>query len=85
MLNISWPHHSRLLEEHESWTIVLQAALMVGEESGTPAPFDSEAKHSRYEPSLAVKDIGNSQVDDDCPAPRISNSTASRITSQSNP
>jgi len=33
----------RLLEEHEAKVKVLRAALVAGEESGTPSPFDSEA------------------------------------------
>jgi antitoxin ParD1/3/4 len=33
----------RLLEEHEAKVKALQAALIAGEESGTPAAFDSEA------------------------------------------
>lgn len=44
----------RLLEEHEAKVKALQAALIAGEESGAPAPFDSEAflgrmraKHTR--------------------------------------
>jgi antitoxin ParD1/3/4 len=31
----------RLLEEHEAKVRALQAALMAGEESGKPAPFDT--------------------------------------------
>lgn len=44
----------RLLEEHEAKVAALQAALMAGEASGTPAAFDSasfltrmRAKHVR--------------------------------------
>ena len=44
----------RLLEEHETRVKALQAGLIVGEESGQPAAFDSEAflkrmqaKHAR--------------------------------------
>ena len=33
----------RLLEEHEAKVRALQAALIEGEESGPPAPFDNEA------------------------------------------
>lgn len=33
----------RLLEEHETKVRSLQAALVAGEESGAPAPFDSDA------------------------------------------
>jgi antitoxin ParD1/3/4 len=33
----------RLLEEHEAKVKALQQALIDGEESGPPAPFDSEA------------------------------------------
>jgi antitoxin ParD1/3/4 len=33
----------RLLEEHEAKVKALQEALIEGEESGPPAPFDSEA------------------------------------------
>ena len=33
----------RLLEEHEARVKALQAALIAGEESGPPAPFDGEA------------------------------------------
>ena len=33
----------RLLEEHEAKLKALQAALIAGEESGEPAPFDSES------------------------------------------
>jgi len=44
----------RLLEEHEARVKALQDALIVGEESGQPAPFDNDAflkrmrtKHAR--------------------------------------
>jgi antitoxin ParD1/3/4 len=44
----------RLLEEHEAKVRALQDALIAGEESGPPAPFDNEAflqrmraKHAR--------------------------------------
>jgi antitoxin ParD1/3/4 len=44
----------RLLEEHEAKVKALQSALIAGEESGPPAPFDNEAflqrmraKHAR--------------------------------------
>ena len=44
----------RLLEEHEAKVRALQEALIAGEESGPPAPFDNEtflkrmrAKHVR--------------------------------------
>jgi len=33
----------RLLEEHEAKVRALQQALIEGEESGPPAPFDNEA------------------------------------------
>ncbi|CAA7624636.1 type II toxin-antitoxin system ParD family antitoxin [Magnetospirillum sp. SS-4] len=33
----------RLLEEHEAKVKALQDALIVGEESGAPVPFDNEA------------------------------------------
>ena len=33
----------RLLEEHETKARALQAALIAGEQPGTPRPFDSEA------------------------------------------
>ncbi|HEY5817530.1 MAG TPA: type II toxin-antitoxin system ParD family antitoxin [Mesorhizobium sp.] len=33
----------RLLEEHEMKVKALQAALIAGEESGAPTPFDSQA------------------------------------------
>ncbi|MDL2207169.1 type II toxin-antitoxin system ParD family antitoxin [Desulfovibrio sp. OttesenSCG-928-M16] len=33
----------RLLEEHEGKQKALQQALLAGEESGTPAPFDGAA------------------------------------------
>ena len=33
----------RLLEEHEARVKALQAALIEGEQSGEPVPFDSEA------------------------------------------
>jgi len=33
----------RLLEEHEAKAKALQAALIAGEESGPPAPFDNKA------------------------------------------
>ena len=33
----------RLLEEHEAKVKALEAALIAGEESGEPRPFDSEA------------------------------------------
>jgi antitoxin ParD1/3/4 len=33
----------RLLEEHEVKVKTLQAALIAGEDSGPPAPFDGEA------------------------------------------
>jgi antitoxin ParD1/3/4 len=37
----------RLLEEHDVKLKALQSALIAGEESGEPAPFDSEAFLSR--------------------------------------
>ena len=33
----------RLLEEHEARVHALENALVVGEKSGTPVPFDSDA------------------------------------------
>jgi len=33
----------RLLEEHEARVRALQSALIAGEESGPPAPFDNKA------------------------------------------
>ncbi len=33
----------RLLEEHEARVSTLQSALLMGEESGAPAPFDNTA------------------------------------------
>lgn len=37
----------RLLEEHEAKVKALQEALVVGEESGEPRPFDNEAFKAR--------------------------------------
>lgn len=37
----------RLLEEHETKVKALQQALIVGEESGTPEPFDFDAFNAK--------------------------------------
>ena len=37
----------RMLEEHEAKVKALQDALIAGEESGPPAPFDNEAFQQR--------------------------------------
>jgi antitoxin ParD1/3/4 len=37
----------RLLEEHEAKVKALEAALLEGEESGEPQPFDNEAFKAR--------------------------------------
>lgn len=43
----------RLLQEHEAKVKALEAALIEGEESGEPQPFDSEAflarMHAKYD------------------------------------
>lgn len=43
----------RLLEEHEARVKALQDALIAGEKSGTPQPFDFDAfiKHRQTEPA----------------------------------
>lgn len=43
----------RLLEEHEAALEALRAALIEGEESGSPQPFDSEAFLARMHASPA--------------------------------
>jgi antitoxin ParD1/3/4 len=45
----------RLLEEHEAKVKALQAALIAGEESGAPAPFDSKAFLKRMRTKHATK------------------------------
>ena len=45
----------RLLEEHETKVLTLQDALIAGEQSGTPRPFDSEAFLSRMHAKHAAK------------------------------
>jgi antitoxin ParD1/3/4 len=45
----------RLLEEHEAKVRALQDALIAGEQSGTPRPFDSEAFLSRMHAKHAAK------------------------------
>ncbi|MEZ5715389.1 MAG: type II toxin-antitoxin system ParD family antitoxin [Paracoccaceae bacterium] len=39
----TWSASLRLLEEHEAKVKALEAALIAGEQSGEPQPFDSEA------------------------------------------
>ncbi|MFT0545302.1 type II toxin-antitoxin system ParD family antitoxin [Allopusillimonas ginsengisoli] len=48
----------RLLEEHEAKVNALQNALIAGEESGEPQPFDSEAFLARMHVKHAHKDAG---------------------------
>lgn len=48
----------RLLEEHETKVRALQDALIAGEQSGTPRPFDSEAFLSRMHKKHAAKHAG---------------------------
>ena len=48
----------RLLEEHETKVRALQDALIAGEQSGTPRPFDSEAFLSRMHAKHAAKHAG---------------------------
>ena len=48
----------RLLEEHEAKVKTLQAALIKGEESGEPQPFDGEAFLARMHAKHAVKNAG---------------------------
>ena len=45
----------RLLEEHETKVRTLQEALVAGEQSGTPHPFDIEAFLSRMHAKHAAK------------------------------
>jgi antitoxin ParD1/3/4 len=45
----------RLLEEHETNVRALQDALIAGEQSGTPRPFDSEAFLNRIHAKHATK------------------------------
>ena len=48
----------RLLEEHEARVKALQDALIAGEESGDPRPFDSEAFLARMHEKHVAKDAG---------------------------
>lgn len=48
----------RLLEEHETKVRALQDALIAGEQSGAPRPFDSEAFLSRMHTKHAAKHAG---------------------------
>lgn len=45
----------RLLEEHEAKVKALQDALLQGEQSGTPRPFDFEAMKARKRAALEGK------------------------------
>ena len=45
----------RLLEEHETKVKALQDALIVGEESGEPQPFDFDAFKARKRASFKAK------------------------------
>lgn len=45
----------RLLEEHETKVQALQAALIAGEESGPPRPFDLEEMKARKRAGLKAK------------------------------
>lgn len=45
----------RLLEEHEAKVKALQDALIAGEQSGEPRPFDSEAFLARMHAKYAAK------------------------------
>lgn len=45
----------RLLEEHEAKVRALQAALIEGEESGEPQPFDFEAVKARKRAALHTR------------------------------
>ncbi len=45
----------RLLEEHEAQVKALQAALIAGERSGEPQPFNGEALLSRMHRTHAAK------------------------------
>ena len=48
----------RLLEEHETNVRALQDALVAGEQSGTPRPFDSEAFLRRMHTKHTTKHVG---------------------------
>ncbi|MEI4263476.1 type II toxin-antitoxin system ParD family antitoxin [Roseovarius sp. D0-M9] len=48
----------RLLEEHETMVRALQDALVAGEQSGTPRPFDNEAFLNRMHAKHAAKHDG---------------------------
>ena len=48
----------RLLEEHETKVRALQDALIAGEQSGAPRPFDSEAFLSRMHAKHATEHAG---------------------------
>lgn len=45
----------RLLEEHEAKVKALEAALVEGEESGSPQPFDFDAFKARKRAALQAK------------------------------
>lgn len=45
----------RLLEEHEAKVKALEAALVAGEESGPPQPFDFDAFNARKRAALESK------------------------------
>lgn len=48
----------RLLEEHEAKVKALQDALIAGEKSGAPVPFDSDSFLSRMHEKHATKHAG---------------------------
>ncbi|MDE2465219.1 MAG: type II toxin-antitoxin system ParD family antitoxin [Alphaproteobacteria bacterium] len=48
----------RLLEEHEAKVKALQDALIAGEQSGDPQPFDSEAFLDRMHAKRAARNAG---------------------------
>lgn len=48
----------RLLQEHEAKVKALEAALIEGEESGEPRPFDSEAFLARMHQKYAERHDG---------------------------
>lgn len=48
----------RLLEEHETKVKVLQEALIAGEQSGEPRPFDSDAFLNRMHTQHTTKHAG---------------------------
>ncbi|WP_404402272.1 type II toxin-antitoxin system ParD family antitoxin [Pelagibacterium halotolerans] len=48
----------RLLEEHEAKVKALEAALIEGEESGEPQPFDNEEFIARMHAKYAAKHAG---------------------------